>query len=411
MLERATRRGSRGALKANAPLRDSGLKAARPRRLRAIVADAPFDALLLASPANVFYATGFRGLRDASRPGNRAAALVHDDGLLLVGPSQDLALAMESGTAPEDYVPHGRFFFEPAGGNSPAQAHGRVPDFVAALAEAVGRSRLDGGTLVGVDEEGLGLETRLALEVALPNLRLAPASRLLRRARSTKLPGEVELLEGAARLAEEGIEAAFRAARPGVAERELAAAAASAIVSGGGALRLLVVTSGERSALVDAPPTDRLLRPGDLLRLDVGCVVEGYYSDVARTAVVGEPDARQALGYGALLAGQEAGLAALRPGATPREVFEAAVEGVRANGLDRYRRNHCGHGIGLENYEPPLVATGEEEPLEEGMVLCVEAPYYELGRGGMMVEDMVVTTAAGCRMLTASDRTLRVIEA
>lgn len=332
--------------------------------------------------------------------------------MVLIAPSQDFALALEAGVAREDYLPHGRFFFgtvreDDAG---PAHTHEQTPDFVAALAAALRRSRLGASTL-GVDAEGLGLETRLALEAALPTARLVAASEAVRRVRSAKLPGEVEILGRAARLAERGIEAAFEAARPGVTERELAAVVASTMFTGGGTPRLLVVTAGERSALVDAPPTDRTLQPGDLLRLDVGCAVEGYYSDVARTAVVGEPDVRQERGYGALLAGQEAALAAVRPGVLSRELFRVAVEGARANGLGRYRRNHCGHGIGLENYEPPLVAPDGEETLEEGMVLCVETPFYELGWGGMMVEDVVVTTAAGGRLLTGSDRGLRVIEA
>lgn len=385
------------------------MKAERLRRLRGIIAGAPFDALLLASPANVFYATGFRGLRDASRPGNRAAALVSGDGVYLVGPTQDFALALEAGFAQQDYVPHGRFYFGEAGDGVPEPTSGRASDFVSALAAALRRSRLDAATL-GVDEEGLGLETSMAVEAALPALRSVAASEIVRRARSSKLPGELDLLGRSARLAERGIEAAFDAARPGVTERELAAVVASAMISGGGALRLVVVTSGERSALVDAPPTDKTLKPGDLLRLDVGCVVEGYCSDVARTAVVGEPDARQARYFAALLAGQEAALAAVRPGVSPRELFGVAVEGVRANGLGGYRRNHCGHGIGLENYEPPLVMPGEEEALQEGTVLCVETPYYEVGWGGMMVEDTVVTTAAGRRLLTGSDCGLRVIE-
>lgn len=138
----------------------------------------------------------------------------------------------------------------------------------------------------------------------------------------------------------------------------------------------MVVTAGLRSALADARPSDKACRPGELLRSNVGCVVDGYCSDVARTAVLREPDDLQARRYGALLAGQEAKLDAARAGVAPQEeLFDAAVGAVLEHGFSRYRRNHCGYGISIENYERPLVAPGAEEELAAGMVLCLETPY------------------------------------
>ena len=182
------------------------------------------------------------------------------------------------------------------------------------------------------------------------------------------------------------------------------------MAAGGGTPRFTVVTSGPRSALSDARPTERELRHGDLLRLDVGCTVDGYWSDIGRTAVVGEANDLQASRYGAILAGEQAQLEMVRPGITAADLFDVAVSTVEASGLEPYRRHHCGHAIGTEVYERPVIAPGSSTVLEPGMEFCVESPYYEIGWGGMMVEDALVVTADGAEVLTISDRSLRVIE-
>jgi Xaa-Pro aminopeptidase len=91
------------------------------------------------------------------------------------------------------------------------------------------------------------------------------------------------------------------------------------------------------------------------------------------------------------------------------EVFEAAVAAVQRAGIRHYRRNHVGHGIGLDGYDAPSLSPDSGEVLEEGMVLCVETPYYELGRWGLQVEDMVVVRADGVERLSTSDAGLRVV--
>jgi Xaa-Pro aminopeptidase len=91
-------------------------------------------------------------------------------------------------------------------------------------------------------------------------------------------------------------------------------------------------------------------------------------------------------------------------------LFDAAVATVEAHGLAPYRRHHCGHAIGTEVYERPVVAPGWPTVLQAGMVFCVETPFYEIGWGGMMVEDALVVTEEGAEVMTVSDRSLRVIE-
>jgi Xaa-Pro aminopeptidase len=146
-----------------------------------------------------------------------------------------------------------------------------------------------------------------------------------------------------------------------------------------------------------------------MVRFDLGCVLDGYRSDISRTAVLGPPDAKLARYYAAVLAGERAAIAAMKPGVPASHIFDVAVRVTRESGLGHYERHHVGHGIGLEVYDPPTINAAASVPLEAGMVFCVETPYYEHGWGGVQVEDTVVITETGARMLTRSSQDLQVV--
>ena len=374
-------------------------------KLRAALDDSPYEWLALGSAVHIGYSTGYRSVAGDLFESHRMLALVSVDHTVLVGGASDGAAALESGVSADDYVPFGTFYFESLGGDAPeSQLAGRHDSFDDAVVDAVARAGLTGR--VGLDSGAVDLAPAISGEGADP----VDATDWMYDLRAVKLPAEVERLRIAARLAEQAIDAAIYEASAGISEIELANVVAATMADGGGAPRFTVVTSGPRSALSDARPTDRALRPGDLLRFDVGCTFDGYWSDIGRTAVVGEPDDLQATRYAAILAGEEAQLRTVQPGVTAERLFDVAVSTVEASGLTPYRRHHCGHAIGIEVYERPVVAIGWPTVLGPGMVFCVETPYYEIGWGGMMVEDALVVTADGAEVLTVSDRSLRVIE-
>jgi hypothetical protein len=130
---------------------------------------------------------------------------------------------------------------------------------------------------------------------------------------------------------------------------------------------------------------------------------------LALIAAFGEPTEEARRHHRALLAGVERACELIRPGVRAAQVFEAAVETVRREGIGHYRRNHVGHGIGIDGYDAPSLTATSDEILEGGMVLCVETPYYELGRWGLQVEDMVVVRADGVERLTATSGDLMMV--
>ncbi|MEE8599944.1 M24 family metallopeptidase [Euzebya tangerina] len=386
---------------------DDDLVQSRRDRLLEAVEAAPFDAFVAVSNANVAHASGYRSVAAEIFGRQALRAVVTPDRVVVVGLCADGGPALEAGIVPDDFVPYGRFYFTSHEGHPASEFADQHADVDDALAEALRRAGVLGGRL-GVDDSA-GVDLRGTLQAVAPDADVTSASDWAYAVRAKKLPAEIARLREAARLAESGIDAALDVAEEGMTEREIAAVVADTMVAGGGHPRFIVATAGERSALADAHVSDRPWKGGELLRFDVGCTIDGYWSDMARTAVLGEPDATQVSRYDALLAGEQAELDRIRPGVPARELFDIAMDTVRRRGLPGYRRHHCGHGIGSEVYEPPIVSPDFDTEVEAGMTFCLETPYYEMEWGGMMVEDTIVVTEDGYERLTVSDRSLRVV--
>lgn len=142
-----------------------------------------------------------------------------------------------------------------------------------------------------------------------------------------------------------------------------------------------------------------------LLLLDYGCTVEGYHSDMSRTVWLrGTPDDEMGRVYRAVLESQEAGIAAVAPGVTCGAVDEACREVLRGYGYEKQFLHSTGHGVGLEIHEPPWVRMGNDDELRPGDVITVEPGVYLPGIGGVRIEDMVLVTDDGARVLTNSSK-------
>jgi Xaa-Pro aminopeptidase len=139
---------------------------------------------------------------------------------------------------------------------------------------------------------------------------------------------------------------------------------------------------------------------GDVVMFDFGAVVDGYCSDFGRTVCVGEPDPEVRATHDLVLAAQEAGRAALRPGVLASEVNRACREPIEAAGYGDAFKHRMGHGIGLDVHERPFVSEEEETPLEAGMTFTDE-PSILLDGFGVRTEDVVVCEPGGGRRLNA----------
>jgi Xaa-Pro dipeptidase len=383
-------------------------------RLHGVLEAEGLDALVATTTENLYYVTGFRSISHALFRGLELYGVFTRRGNGLVIPYIDTTGVAAEGIVVDHLACYGKFFFEYAA--DPGVIGGKVRRWTAAPAaapaDALAGVLADLGVVgrrVGLDEAGLFPQAWQRLEARLRGTTIVPAYQLLRGARSVKSPEEVARLERAARIAEDGIAAVLAMLTPGVTEAEAAHVYEQEVLRRGAAPFFTVITIGERAALADVYPTERALAPGDLVRFDLGCVVHGYRSDISRTAVLGRPTDKQARYYAAILAGEQAAIAAMKPGVPVNEIFAAGVRVTREQGLPHYQRTHVGHGIGLEPYDPPTLNAATRTPLEPGMVFCVETPYYEHGWGGVQVEDAVEVTATGTRRLTRSSQDLAIV--
>jgi Xaa-Pro aminopeptidase len=147
---------------------------------------------------------------------------------------------------------------------------------------------------------------------------------------------------------------------------------------------------------------------GDLLVLDFGCVVDGYASDMTRTALVGGGEAagwqRELIDIATTA--QAAGVAAVRPGLTGAEIDAVCRASIHDAGLGDLFTHGTGHGVGLQIHEAPWVLATSGDVLQPGNVITIEPGVYRIGLGGVRVEDTVLVTADGCRPLTKTPKDL-----
>jgi len=383
-------------------------------RLTRILEAEGLDALVATTTENLYYVTGFRSISHALFRGLELYGVFSRRGTALVIPYIDTTGVAADGIAVDHLACYGKFFFEYA--DDPGAVGAKVRRWTAtpaaspadALTGVLGDLGVLGGR-IGLDEANLFPQAWRKLEERLDGTALIPGYQSLRAARAVKSPEEVARLERAAQIAEDGVAAVLGMLKAGVTEREAAHVFEQEVLHRGALPFFTVITMGERAALADVYASERALRAGDMIRFDLGCVYQGYRSDIARTAVLGPPSDKLARYYAGALAGERAAIAAMKPGVPVNQIFDLAMRVTREQGIPHYQRFHVGHGIGLEPYDPPTINAAASMPLEPGMVFCVETPYYEHGWGGVQVEDAVEITADGARRLTRSSQELAVI--
>jgi Xaa-Pro aminopeptidase len=274
-----------------------------------------------------------------------------------------------------------------------------------ALVAAVRLCGLDRG-VIGVDERGPNRDLIAQLSAQLTEARFVPGAQLFRQIRMVKTVEELVRLREALRITEVAMRETVAAASPGVTERELYRIFEGAIVAGGGRPGFTLLRFGRGMALGQVPSGETRLGEGDFIWFDVGCTYRGYRSDIGRVFSVGEPGERLRTLFSAIRAGQDRAIELMTPGRLASEVFTEAVARVREAGIPHYRRHHVGHGIGVEYYDLPILAPESDHELEANMIFEVETPYYELGFGGAFIEDTVLVTPDGSKVLTTLSRDL-----
>jgi len=268
------------------------------------------------------------------------------------------------------------------------------------------------GRRVGVEPRRFRvLELRL-LEAGSPQTSFLSAEELVASIRMYKDDSEVAAMRQAVGVAQDALRATLPLIKPGVRERELASELTAQILRHGSDAELPfapIFASGSNSANPHAFPTERQLASGDLLILDWGASVGGYFSDLTRTFTLGEPDPELAHIAQIVLEANTAARARAKPGVLAGQVDGAARSVIEKAGYGAYFTHRTGHGLGLEAHEEPYIRAGNRMSLEPGMAFTIEPGIYLPGRGGVRIEDNIVITATGSECLSDLPRGLEII--
>ena len=360
---------------------------ARNRRLAGLLRADGLDAVLLTKRANQRYLEGFTG--------GDCYLLAAGCANFLIADSRYAEMAQkECRTA--TVLPH-RFPHPPLGG------------------VLAGVARSQGWRRIGFEGEHIrwGLHEELVTALAEVNVAFVPISPAVEQLRALKDADEIAATQDACRIADAALQELVPSMRPGVSELDMKIELDYRMKRAGAedvSFDTMVLFGARASQPHATPQRDAILREGDFVLVDYGAAVRGYRSDTTRTFVCGEPSEEQRRAYDAVLRAQAACLEMVRPGANGREMNARAAEIIEAAGFPPFEHG-IGHGVGLEIHEPPFLRHKADTVLEPGMVVTVEPGTYIPGWGGIRIEDTVLVTEDGRRILTRFPKALTVLPA
>lgn len=272
------------------------------------------------------------------------------------------------------------------------------------LAALVNRFKKDS---LSFEESYLTYSDFRRLKKALKGVRLKPVSGLVEGIRRVKDPLEIEWLQKAASIADEAFkEAARLIGKPGKGLTEIdVSEALERVLKKKGAIGPsfdIIVASGARSALPHGSPSDKRLKKGEFVIVDMGALYKGYHSDSTRTYITGKGTKRQLEIYDTVKTAHDLAIDLVRPGVKAADIDRAARGHIERAGFGKYFGHGTGHGTGLNIHEGPNISPKSKDVIEEGMVFTVEPGIYVPGFGGVRIEDMVLVTSDGATLLTRS---------
>jgi Xaa-Pro aminopeptidase len=343
----------------------------RLRLLRAALADHGVDAFLVSQPENRRWLSGFTG---------SAGVLIVTQGEALL--ATDFRYYEQVRQQAPDFAL--------------VEVTEKMPPVLAERLAALGAKK------VAFEARDLTVETYSSWQGAIGSVEWVPTSGIIEGLREVKDAGEVAAIERAVAIADRAMEHIYDWIRPGV--TELAVAWELEVhMRTHGAERLSfnsIVAAGPRGAMSHAVPTERPIGRGEPIVIDMGAMVDGYCSDLTRSFCIGEATDEYLRIWSVVQRAQEAAEAGIRAGLPGAAADALARDVIYGEGFEGQFGHGLGHGVGLAIHEGPRASRLATTDLPEGSIVTVEPGIYDPAWGGIRIEDMVLVTAEGCRVLT-----------
>ncbi|WP_186430006.1 Xaa-Pro peptidase family protein [Clostridium sp. BSD9I1] len=348
----------------------------RIEKLREIIKKKGIDAVLLISNPNRNYMTGFTG--DES-----FAILTLDKGIFIT----DSRYTEQAQSQVEYYEVR--------------QYKGAIADYLNEVIDELNIRTL------GFEEDILTFKEYSTYKAKF-KCELIPMEGMVEKLRLIKDSDEISAIKRAAAIADNAFAKILQFVKPGMTEREVGVELEYWLkrFGGSGLSFPSIVASGGRSSLPHGQPTEKVIKMGDFLTLDFGCIYNDYCSDMTRTIVMGNATDKMLEIYNIVLEAQEAALKAFKPGVTGADVDKVARDIIKQRGYGEYFGHGLGHGVGRQIHEEPRVSPMGNTVLEPGMVVTDEPGIYIPDFGGVRIEDLVLITENGCEILSKSPKSL-----
>ena len=238
--------------------------------------------------------------------------------------------------------------------------------------------------------------------------KLESASGLIHEMRKIKDPKEIQSIRQACKLASLGMQVAFENIKPGIKEKQVAAEIEYAMRKNGseGTSFDTIVASGGASAFPHGSCSDRTIREGDLVIVDLGATYNFYRSDMTRTFTAGKPTKKQNKIFETTKLAHQKAFQTIKPNEPAKEVDASARQTIETAGFGEFFVHNLGHGVGLEIHEAPTLSPDSKDILSIGNVVTDEPGIYLPGYGGVRIEDTVLVTRDGAEKLTVGPYSL-----
>lgn len=275
----------------------------------------------------------------------------------------------------------------------------RRKDIYVILKEIISRSKINS---IGISADTTPLAVYTRLKQGLPGIKIKPCAPLVESQRIIKDDLELELICRAINITKRALIYAKQIIRRPVSEKTVQAKLEYFLRTHGAEKSSfdIIIASGKNGAKPHARVTNKIIKKGEPVVIDIGCIYRGYNSDLTRTLVLGRISTYFRRYYNTVRRAQLAAIAKVKPGIAICEIDHAARSVIEKQGLGNNFVHSVGHGIGLDVHESPSVSSKNKNILQPGMVITIEPAVYIPGWGGVRIEDMILVTKKGAKILS-----------
>lgn len=347
-------------------------------KLRQVMSKKELDAVVILSPYNRMYLSGYTG--------TSGSLLITQDQSLLI---TDFRYIQQANDQAKDFKVI----------NQEGPMLGKINDLI----------KQGPYKNVGVEADLITYNDFQALNTE--NVELSSIEGVIETIRMIKDEFEIQQIQKASDIVDETYEHILEWVKPGMTENEVNNEMEMFMRSKGATCSSFdtIVASGHRGALPHGVASNKVIENGDMITLDFGALYEGYVSDITRTFAIGEPKEEMKKIYNIVLEAQLAALEQIKPGMTGKEADTIARDIIKGYGYGDAFGHSLGHGIGLEVHEGPGLSQKSDIVLEENMCVTLEPGIYVDGLGGVRIEDDVLVTKNGLERFTKSSKDLIIL--